>query len=163
MTLFDYNIFEIASRHIEAKLQEKDRQIEILRQQDSMNKDALIILSEQLLRLSKNRPRTIITSSLIQFQSFLNLYGDIYSEYVCCRFLSFHQLLGSSFDTKKLMTCDLLLMPSLFFFRNHATLLDVLIAPVSNNSIAAAAEPTLTIVHIKEGWYGFTIIACNGL
>jgi hypothetical protein len=78
MTLFDYNIFEIASRDIEAKLQEKkDRQIEILRQRDSMNKDALIILSEQLLRLSKNRPRTIITSSLIQFQSFLNLYGDI--------------------------------------------------------------------------------------
>ena len=48
LTFLDYSTLEATGKNIEAKLSEKEREIQLLRQRDSMNTDAIAGLSDQL-------------------------------------------------------------------------------------------------------------------
>jgi integrase len=48
LTFLDYSLFETHGRNIEVKLQEKEHEIQLLRQKDTMNTDAISALSDQL-------------------------------------------------------------------------------------------------------------------
>lgn len=51
LTFLDYTMLESAGKNIEAKLSEKEKEIQLLRQRDSMNTDAIATLSDQLSKV----------------------------------------------------------------------------------------------------------------
>ena len=53
LTFLDYEILEATGKGIEAKLSEKEKEIQLLRQRDSMNTDAIASLSDQLAVIAK--------------------------------------------------------------------------------------------------------------
>jgi integrase len=53
LTFLDYSGLESTGKNIEAKLSEKEREIQLLRQRDSMNTDAIASLSDQLSMVMK--------------------------------------------------------------------------------------------------------------
>ena len=48
LTFLDYSTLEATGKNIESKLSEKEREIQLLRQRDSMNTDAITGLSDKL-------------------------------------------------------------------------------------------------------------------
>ena len=54
LTFLDYSTLEATGKNIEAKLSEKEREIQLLRQRDSMNTDAIAGLSDQLAMVMKD-------------------------------------------------------------------------------------------------------------
>ena len=63
LTFLDYSTLEATGKNIEAKLSEKEKEIQLLRQRDSINADAIAGLSDQLtkvmqeIELLKKQPR----------------------------------------------------------------------------------------------------------
>ena len=53
LTFLDYTTLEATGKNIEAKLTEKEREIQLLRQRDSMNTDAIKNLSDQMMAMMK--------------------------------------------------------------------------------------------------------------
>ena len=53
LTFLDYSLLESTGKNIEAKLSEKESEIQLLSQRDSMNTSAISDLSDQLMRLTK--------------------------------------------------------------------------------------------------------------
>ena len=51
LTFLDYTMIEATGKNIEAKLSEKEKEIQLLRQRDSINTDAIAGLSDQLARV----------------------------------------------------------------------------------------------------------------
>ena len=51
LTFLDYSTLEASGKSVEAKLSEKEREIQLLRQRDSMNTDAIANLSDQLTKV----------------------------------------------------------------------------------------------------------------
>jgi hypothetical protein len=51
LTFLDYTTLEATGKNIEAKLSEKEKEIQLLRQGDSVNTDAIANLSDQLMKL----------------------------------------------------------------------------------------------------------------
>jgi hypothetical protein len=51
LTFLDYTTLEATGKNIEAKLSEKEREIQLLRQRDSMNTDAIAGLSDKLAKV----------------------------------------------------------------------------------------------------------------
>jgi integrase len=51
LTFLDYTTLEATGKNIEAKLSEKEKEIQLLRQRDSMNTDAIATLSDQLTKV----------------------------------------------------------------------------------------------------------------
>ena len=51
LTFLDYTTLEAAGKNIEAKLSEKEKEILLLRQRDSMNTDAIATLSDQMTKI----------------------------------------------------------------------------------------------------------------
>jgi integrase len=51
LTFLDYTTLEATGKNIEAKLSEKEKEIQLLRQRDSMNTDAIATLSDQLSKV----------------------------------------------------------------------------------------------------------------
>src|SRR5262249_36665464 len=51
LTFLDYTTLEARGKSIEANLQEKDREIEELRHNDKVKEDALVTLSDQVMKL----------------------------------------------------------------------------------------------------------------
>jgi hypothetical protein len=47
----DYTTLEATGKNIEAKLSEKEKEIQLLRQRDSVNTDAIANLSDQVMKL----------------------------------------------------------------------------------------------------------------
>jgi hypothetical protein len=52
LTFLDYTTLEARGKNIEAKLSEKEQEIQLLRQRDSMNTEAISNLSDQLLTIT---------------------------------------------------------------------------------------------------------------
>jgi hypothetical protein len=53
LTFLDYSILEATGKNIEAKLSEKEQEIELLRQRDATNSDAITTLSDRLEHVLK--------------------------------------------------------------------------------------------------------------
>jgi integrase len=53
LTILDYSLFETHGRNIETKLQEKEQEIQLLRQRDALNADAISALSDKLAHIAK--------------------------------------------------------------------------------------------------------------
>ena len=51
LTFLDYSTLETTGKNIEAKLSEREKEIQLLRQRDSVNTDAIQNLSDQLIRV----------------------------------------------------------------------------------------------------------------
>jgi integrase len=51
LTFLDYTTIEATGKNIEAKLSEKEKEIQLLRQRDSVNTDAIANLSDQVMKL----------------------------------------------------------------------------------------------------------------
>jgi integrase len=51
LTFLDYTTLEATGKNIEAKLSEKEKEIQLLRQRDSVNTDAIANLSDQLMKV----------------------------------------------------------------------------------------------------------------
>ena len=51
LTFLDYSTLEATGKNIESKLSEKEKEIQLLRQRDSMNTDAIANLSDQLTKV----------------------------------------------------------------------------------------------------------------
>jgi integrase len=51
LTFLDYTTLESTGKNIEAKLSEKEKEIQLLRQRDSVNTDAIASLSDQVMKL----------------------------------------------------------------------------------------------------------------
>jgi integrase len=51
LTFLDYSTLEATGKNIESKLSEKEKEIQLLRQRDSMNTDAIATLSDQLTKV----------------------------------------------------------------------------------------------------------------
>ena len=51
LTFLDYSTLEATGKNIEAKLSEKEKEIQQLRQRDSVNTDAIANLSDQVMKL----------------------------------------------------------------------------------------------------------------
>ena len=51
LTFLDYSALEITGKNIESKLLEKDKEIQLLKQHESYNADAIVTLSDQLTKL----------------------------------------------------------------------------------------------------------------
>ena len=51
LTFLDYTTIEVTGKNIEAKLSEKEKEIQLLRQRDSINTDAIAGLSDQLAKV----------------------------------------------------------------------------------------------------------------
>ena len=50
-TFLDYSTLEATGKNIEAKLSEKEKEIQLLRQRDSINTDAIAGLSDQVAKV----------------------------------------------------------------------------------------------------------------
>jgi hypothetical protein len=53
LTFLDYTILEITGKNIESQLLEKDKEIQLLKQHDSYNADAIVTLSDQVRKLTE--------------------------------------------------------------------------------------------------------------
>src|SRR4029079_2433576 len=53
LTFLDYSTLEITGKNIESKLLEKDKEIQVLKERDYMNSNAISDLSEQLMKLTQ--------------------------------------------------------------------------------------------------------------
>lgn len=53
LTFLDYSLFETQGKNLEARLSEKEQEIQLLRQGDAMNTDAISALSDQLSHVMK--------------------------------------------------------------------------------------------------------------
>ena len=53
LTFLDYSVLETAGKNIESNLLEKEKEIQVLKQRDSFNSDAISLLSDQLVRLTE--------------------------------------------------------------------------------------------------------------
>ena len=53
LTILDYSLLETHGKNVESKLQEKDKEIDLLRHKDAMNTDAISALSDQLFYVMK--------------------------------------------------------------------------------------------------------------
>jgi hypothetical protein len=53
LTILDYSIFETHGRNIETKLQEKEQEIQLLKQRDASNMEAILTLSDRLEQVAK--------------------------------------------------------------------------------------------------------------
>jgi integrase len=53
LTFLDYSALEITGKNIESKLLEKDKEIQLLKQHESYNADAIVTLSEQVRKLTE--------------------------------------------------------------------------------------------------------------
>ena len=53
LTFLDYTTLEATGKNIEAKMQEKEQEIKILRQRDALNTDAISTLSDRLEQVAK--------------------------------------------------------------------------------------------------------------
>jgi hypothetical protein len=51
LTFLDYQTLETTGKNIESKLSEKEKEIQLLRQRDSVNTDAISTLSDQLSKV----------------------------------------------------------------------------------------------------------------
>ena len=51
LTFLDYTTLEATGKNIEAKLSEKEKEIQLLRQRDSMNTDAIANLSDKMMKM----------------------------------------------------------------------------------------------------------------
>ena len=51
LTFLDYSTFEATRKIMEAKLEEKDKEIDILKKHDQMKDEALSIMSDQLMAI----------------------------------------------------------------------------------------------------------------
>jgi hypothetical protein len=51
LTFLDYQTLETTGKNIESKLFEKEKEIQLLRQRDSVNTDAISTLSDQLSKV----------------------------------------------------------------------------------------------------------------
>jgi len=51
LTFLDYTRIEATGKNIEAKISEKEKEIRLLRQRDSVNTDAIANLSDQVMKL----------------------------------------------------------------------------------------------------------------
>jgi hypothetical protein len=51
LALLDYTTLEATGKNIDAKLSEKEKEIQLLRQRDSVNTDAIANLSDQVMKL----------------------------------------------------------------------------------------------------------------
>jgi hypothetical protein len=51
LTFLDYTTLEATGKNIDAKLSEKEKEIQLLRQRDSVNTDAIANLSDQVMKL----------------------------------------------------------------------------------------------------------------
>jgi hypothetical protein len=51
LTFLDYTTLEATGKNIEAKMSEKEKEIQLLRQRDSLNTDAIANLSDQVMKL----------------------------------------------------------------------------------------------------------------
>jgi hypothetical protein len=51
LTFLDYTTLEATGKNIETKLSEKEKEIQLLRQRDSVNTDAIANLSDQVMKL----------------------------------------------------------------------------------------------------------------
>jgi len=51
LTFLDYTTLEVTGKNIESKLSEKEKEIQLLRQRDSVNTDAISNLSDQVMKL----------------------------------------------------------------------------------------------------------------
>ena len=51
LTFLDYTTLEATGKNIEAKLSEREREIQLLRQRDSMNTDAIANLSDKMMKM----------------------------------------------------------------------------------------------------------------
>jgi hypothetical protein len=51
LTFLDYTTLETTGKNIEAKLSEKEKDIQLLRQRDSMNTDAIANLSDKMMKM----------------------------------------------------------------------------------------------------------------
>ena len=75
LTFLDYSILELTGKNIEAKLSEKEKEIHLLRQRDSLNSDAIASLSDQLakvvqeIEIMKNRQNNVNSISRYQIPS----------------------------------------------------------------------------------------------
>jgi integrase len=75
LTFLDYTMLESAGKNIEAKLSEKEKEIHLLRQRDSLNSDAIASLSDQLskvmqeIEIMKNRQNNVNSISRYQIPS----------------------------------------------------------------------------------------------
>ena len=57
LTFLNFEQVELTGKNIEAKLEEKDREIAYLRQKDTTKEDAISQLSDQLMKLTKEVQR----------------------------------------------------------------------------------------------------------
>jgi hypothetical protein len=53
LTFLDYSTLEVTGKNIEAKLSQKEQEIQLLRQRDALNTDAIATLSDRLSQLIK--------------------------------------------------------------------------------------------------------------
>jgi hypothetical protein len=53
LTFLDYTMLETTGKNIEEKLSEKEKEIQLLRQRDSMNTDAIANLSDQMMKMTQ--------------------------------------------------------------------------------------------------------------
>jgi hypothetical protein len=53
LTFLDYATLEVTGKNIEAKLSQKEQEIQLLRQRDALNTDAIASLSDRLSQLTK--------------------------------------------------------------------------------------------------------------
>jgi hypothetical protein len=51
LTFLDYTTLEASGKNFEAKLSEKEKEIQLLRQGDSMNTDSIATLSDQMTKM----------------------------------------------------------------------------------------------------------------
>jgi hypothetical protein len=70
LTLLDYTTLEATGKNIEAKLSEKEKEIQLLRQRDSMNTDAIAGLSDQLAKVMQEIEVLKKQNKMIPWQNF---------------------------------------------------------------------------------------------
>ena len=64
LTFLDYTTLEATGKNIEAKMQEKEQEIKILRQRDALNTDAISTLSDRLEQVAKEIEGTKTTEKI---------------------------------------------------------------------------------------------------
>ena len=53
LTFLDYSTLEATGKNIESKILEKDKEIQLLKQHESYNADAIVTLSDQVRKLTE--------------------------------------------------------------------------------------------------------------
>lgn len=70
LTFLDYTTLETTGKNIEAKLSEKEKEIQLLRQHDSVNTDAIANLSDQVIMRGINK--LLFISDNLELSSCIN-------------------------------------------------------------------------------------------